>query len=421
MTACGGGGFCRGCCEGCCEARCCPVVGALCNSQRVLWLAEVVLIAHCRHMTEAPDIEMEDGLANAVPDASAEPLFERVVRSGAFYQSSAFFPMPVIVVVTTDAAGQLNIAPYSLCFPQPAAGEGMLMLISKRDSNTSRNIEATGQAALCFLPEDATLLDHCVQLSRPATSVEKMAHAKFTIVELAGRHVIAEAEQVFLCDLKQFDLQADGKERRMLLHVSEVLLKPRWVRALNRGWGAPRLAVEFGFRGRSARWLSRPRVHFGGPALRPTFEVQVNMSVAEVIESLQRALDSPQCKVEGFVRSGRAQINIPRDEATFWSPELGISIEEDGARARLLGRVGPHPQVWTMLMLMHLATATLGAFGVFFGLSQWMVDQTPWVLLSLPVALLVHGLLLGAAFVGQGLGVAHVFRLRDFVDEALTH
>ncbi|MCO4762220.1 MAG: pyridoxamine 5'-phosphate oxidase family protein [Myxococcales bacterium] len=347
--------------------------------------------------------------------------FVRTPRVGTFYESAAFFPMPVIVIVTCDAEGQHNVAPYSLCFPQPEAGDGMLMLISKRDSNTARNISATGKAALCFLPEDATLLDHCVELGRPAPPGEKMVRSKFTLQEVEGFSVIAEAEQVFLCSLEQFDVQADGKERRILLHVDEVMLQERWARALKRGWGAPRLAVEFGFRGQSARWLSRPRVHFGGPALRPTFEFSVNMSAAEVQESLQRALESQTADVEGFVRTGRAQINIPRAEATFWSPELAITIEDDGRRAKLHGRVGPHPQVWTLLMLLHLATAIIGGFGVFWGLSQWMVDQTPWAMLSIPGALIIHGLLLGAAFVGQGLGVEHVFRLRDFVDEALTH
>jgi len=33
----------------------------------------------------------------------------------------------------------------------------------------------------------------------------------------------------------------------------------------------------------------------------------------------------------------------------------------------------------------------------------------------------LHGLLLGAVFVGQGLGVEHVFLLRDFIEQALTH
>lgn len=352
-------------------------------------------------------------------NSDAARLFERVTQAGAFYQSSAFFPMPVIVAVSQDENGQQNMAPYSLCFPQPAAGENMLMLISKRDSNTARNVAATGKVALCFLPEDESVLERCMPLAKALTSAEKMAISEFTLVQHDGHAVIAESEQVFLCDLRDFEVQ--DRERRMLLHVDEVLLKPRWLRALDRGWGAPRLAVEFGFRGRSARWLSRPRVHFAGPALRPSFEVKVNMSVAEVTESLRRALESPHADVQGFVRTGRAQINIPREEATFWSPELSIGIEEDGNRATLQGRVGPHPQVWTLLMLLHLAVGISGAFATFFGLSQWMVEQTPWALLGLPIAALLHGLLLGAAFVGQGLGVEHVFRLRDFVDEALTH
>ncbi len=353
-------------------------------------------------------------------DATALP-FESAPSDTPFYQSSAYFPMPVVLAVTHDESGQVNVAPYSLCFPQPDAGERMLMLIAKRDSNTWRNAVATGRVTLCFIADEPHLLEQCVELSRKLPSAEKMARSKFQLIQVGDRQVVAEAEQVFVCTLVRHQHHAEARERRMLLRVDDVLLKPRWRRALHRGWGAPRLAVEFGFRGRSATWLSRPRAVFGGPALRPTFEMRVDMSQQDAVDSLQRALDAPGVPVQGFARSGMAQINIPDGEATFFSPEMEITIEEVDGRAHLHGKIKPHPRVWTLFTAAHAAVALTAGFAGLFGLSQWMLDQPPWALWAIPAAALVHAFIAGAAFVGQGLSADHVFRLRSFVEEAVTH
>ena len=34
-----------------------------------------------------------------------------------FYQTSSYYPMPVILVTTISESGKTNIGPYSLCFP----------------------------------------------------------------------------------------------------------------------------------------------------------------------------------------------------------------------------------------------------------------------------------------------------------------
>ena len=47
-----------------------------------------------------------------------------------FYQTSSFFPMPVVLVSTVAETGQTNLGPYSLCFPYIIAGEHAMILIS---------------------------------------------------------------------------------------------------------------------------------------------------------------------------------------------------------------------------------------------------------------------------------------------------
>lgn len=39
-----------------------------------------------------------------------------------FYQTSCFYPMPVVLVSTLAESGQTNLGPYSLCFPHVISG-----------------------------------------------------------------------------------------------------------------------------------------------------------------------------------------------------------------------------------------------------------------------------------------------------------
>lgn len=128
-----------------------------------------------------------------------------------FYQTSSFFPMPVVLVSTICEAGQTNLGPYSLCFPHIVAGEHSMMLVTRGDSNTSLNLQRTGVCAISFIPDDKRYMRACVQLGFPGeTTEEKMKNNSFTLVpstRAAGQRqagvqypeLVAEAIQVFEC------------------------------------------------------------------------------------------------------------------------------------------------------------------------------------------------------------------------------
>ena len=46
-----------------------------------------------------------------------------------FYQTSSFFPMPVVLASTVSESGQTNIGSYSLCFPYYIAGKDYYAMI----------------------------------------------------------------------------------------------------------------------------------------------------------------------------------------------------------------------------------------------------------------------------------------------------
>mgnify|MGYP006362063339 CR=1 FL=1 len=73
-----------------------------------------------------------------------------------FYQTSAFFPMPTILISTLDDEGNTTIGAYSLCFPYYIAGKDYYAMIleCRNSSNTAQNLLKRGVCALNFLEHD---------------------------------------------------------------------------------------------------------------------------------------------------------------------------------------------------------------------------------------------------------------------------
>ncbi|MBK9452570.1 MAG: hypothetical protein IPN95_24710 [Bacteroidetes bacterium] len=88
--------------------------------------------------------------------------FEDVPLLDNFYQTSSFFPMPVVLVGTLAEDGQTNLGPYSLCFPHIISGKHSMMLIARGNSNTANNIRRTGLATLNFIPDDRDFMENCL-------------------------------------------------------------------------------------------------------------------------------------------------------------------------------------------------------------------------------------------------------------------
>ncbi len=200
---------------------------------------------------------------------------DRVKILDNFYQASAFFPMPVVLVSTVAESGQINLGPYSLCFPHVVTGSGRhgMMLIVRSESNTSVNIQRTGLCAINFIPDTKKFMKNCVMLGYPGeTTEEKMKNSIFSLQPTdlespAGQYrpdLVREAFQVFECTWDDsFPLtDTDGSvEYHFLLRIDRVLIAPKWKSCLEKGRGFPKMPVNFGFRDNNQFWFashSRP-------------------------------------------------------------------------------------------------------------------------------------------------------------------
>ena len=61
-----------------------------------------------------------------------------------FYQTSAFFPMPTILIATVDDEGNTTLGAYSLCFPYYIAGKDYYaMILECRNSSNTKTLIKT--------------------------------------------------------------------------------------------------------------------------------------------------------------------------------------------------------------------------------------------------------------------------------------
>ena len=190
-----------------------------------------------------------------------------------YYQSSAFFPMPVVLVSTLSDEGQTNLGPYSLCFPHIIAERHAMMLICCEDSNTALNIKRTGVCAINFIPDDKKFMENCVELGWPGdTTPEKMQRSIFTLLPSmrsdngnGGNYpqIVKESIQVFECT---WDRSAEIPEApgasNFLLDVDHIFMQKKYKEAIVRGMddkSFPPLPIDWGFRDNIYFWFAEPK------------------------------------------------------------------------------------------------------------------------------------------------------------------
>lgn len=189
-----------------------------------------------------------------------------------FYQTSSFYPMPVVLCTTVSESGLTNIGSYSLCFPFGISKDHYMMLISRSTSNTAGNIRRNKTVALNFIPYDKKYLKNAVELGYPGeTTEEKLEESIFTLLpssrnkserqaHLSYPEIIKESVQVFECTVDESDIfKYDGPEieAHFLLRLDKIIMQKRYAEYLKSGKGFPTLPVDFGYRDSKHFWFSK--------------------------------------------------------------------------------------------------------------------------------------------------------------------
>ena len=214
-----------------------------------------------------------------------------------FYQTSAFFPMPTVLISTIAKSGITTIGSYSLCFPYYIAGKGYyaMVLECRNSSNTAQNILRTGKCALNFLEDNKKDFKETVRLGFPGeTPEEKMKSCSFELEKglCDGERplVIKKAYQVFECTwVDELENAFEDKSKvgmldgiegpyrnfngvtskfgcHFILKIDKILMKEKYYNTIINGVkasGFPNVPVDYGYRDSTNFWytkFSRPIV-----------------------------------------------------------------------------------------------------------------------------------------------------------------
>jgi len=190
-----------------------------------------------------------------------------------FYQTSSFFPMPVVLMSTLNESGATNIAPYSLCFPYiVTGGKHAMVLIARPDSNTALNIARSKVCSINFIPDKKKYMKNCVLLGYPGeTTEEKMKNSIFTLRPSTRSgtppeglskfpDIVEEADQVFECTLNDsLPLRPipSSEASHLVLMIDKIIMKKKWKDCLFKGKGFPRLPIDYGYRDNIQFWFTK--------------------------------------------------------------------------------------------------------------------------------------------------------------------
>ncbi len=206
-----------------------------------------------------------------------------------FYQTSAFYPMPTILVSTVSENGKTNLGAYSLCFPYYIAGKDYYAMIleCRNSSNTAQNILRTKKATLNFIPDNRKYFKEAVRLGFPGeTTDEKMKDCLFNLLDSEFEDVrpqmIAESYQVFECtwddSLEDAYLDKAGNLEgyeppyrnfngitskfgaHFILKIDKILMKEKYHNAIVNGVkpnNFPNVPVDYGYRDSTNFWYTK--------------------------------------------------------------------------------------------------------------------------------------------------------------------
>lgn len=153
------------------------------------------------------------------------------------------------------------------------------------------------------------------------------------------------------------------------------------------------------------------------PHVRPKIEFVVALPPKEVLARLKSCLKAPGCK--GSVLGSCVEVTVEAERQDFWSPQISLQIDTHEEGTLVYGRIGPQPQVWTLLVAMYAIVGITSIFAMLFAFSQWLLNEPLWALWALPLGFGLAAMVYGTAYIGQRLGAEQSHELALLVTHAL--
>ena len=150
--------------------------------------------------------------------------------------------------------------------------------------------------------------------------------------------------------------------------------------------------------------------------LQPRFRKELTEDKAVILKKFADCFAKKEHKFRTKLSDGHFIIDVPKEEDTFWSPQLQVEIVEEDDKTILKGLFGPKPQVWTMFMFFHFAVAL--AFIVFLVMAyvQYSLKQDYQFAMYMCIAMPIIWILFYVfGQLGKKKGYSQMVELDEFV------
>lgn len=277
-----------------------------------------------------------------------------------FYQTSAFYPMPTILVSTVSESGQTNLGAYSLCFPYYIAGKDYYAMIleCRNSSNSAQNILRTKKCALNFIPDNRKYFKEAVRLGFPGdTTEEKMKDCIFTLLDStisADRpQIVAESFQVFECTwddsledaytdkpgnldgyeppYKNFNGITSKFGAHFILKIDKILMQEKYHDSIVHGVkknNFPRVPVDYGYRDSTNFWYTKFSTPISEKIPAKEGDVKSVIYAAERIDPNVKFTEQACAKL---VKIPRVFLKMALTQMVEIAKEEGISVIDEAA------------------------------------------------------------------------------------------
>lgn len=276
-----------------------------------------------------------------------------------FYQTSAFFPMPTVVIGTLAEDGETtSFGAYSLVAPYYIAGKDYyaMLLECRNSSNTCKGLLRHKKCTLNFIPDDRKYFHEAVRLGFPGdTPEEKMKDCIFNLEEglraeenPSERYpkVIAESYQVFECTwVDTLDNAQDDEVKEeyappyhdfngitskfgahFILKVDKILMKEKYHDAIVNGVTAgafPRVPVDYGYRDSKNFWYTKFRRPIAEPLPNRSVDIESVKYAANRADDVVKFTDEA---LEGLVKVPRVFLSMVLKGCVEWAKENGVTL-----------------------------------------------------------------------------------------------
>ncbi len=283
-----------------------------------------------------------------------------------FYQTSAFFPMPTVIISTLADDGQTNCGAYSLVQPYYIAGKEYyaMLLECRNSSNTAQNIIKRKKCALNFIYDDRKLFKQAVALGFPGdTTAQKMKDCIYTLEDgicaendPKGTYpkVVKECFQVFECEWVDSLESCEGTlpleeghdhyemekyhdfngitspyGAHFILKVNKILMKEKYYNAIVNGVRSqdfPPVPVDYGYRDSKNFWYTRSSV-FNRPIgeLLPVRETSIS-SVQYAAKRIDPEVQFTDEACAKLVKVPRIFLPTALKGCVAWAKENGVTL-----------------------------------------------------------------------------------------------